>query len=82
MDCHPQFQAQKADLYHQSLNIFIQCHFSKLFFINEFYFSSDEQSLGNGLGPLNELFLGKLDINITKDKKNHVKDHFHINFGQ
>ena len=69
-------------MYYKSFNIFIQNFFSKFFIINEFYFLDGGQNLGNGIRPLGEFLLGKLDVNVIKDKKKYVKDHFYANLSQ
>ena len=56
-------------MHYESFDIFIQCCFSKVFFINKFYLFSDEQSLGGSIRPLDKLFFCKLDVCIVESKE-------------
>ena len=76
VNCYFWSQAQKTNRYYKSLNIFIPHRFGKLFFINKLYFLGDGQSFSCGISFLGKIFLGKLGISVTKDKKEHAKNHF------
>ena len=58
-------------MYHKGFNIFIQSYFSKFFFINEFYFLNNEQSLGGSIGLSNKFWLVKLNVSIIEGKERH-----------
>ena len=69
-------------MYYKNLDIFIQCHFSKFFFVDEFNLADSWKNFFGGIGSPSNLFLGKFDVNINKGKEKHAKNHFYANFGQ
>ena len=59
-------------MHYKSLNIFIQCRFSKFFLINDFELAGGWKGFFGGVGFPGKLFLSKLDVNITKSKERHA----------
>ena len=57
---------------HKSLNILIQRRLSEFFSINDFDSLSNWKDFFGSVDPLDELFLSKLEVNITKDKEGHA----------
>ena len=45
------------------------------------YAFSNEWSFGANINFSDNLFLSKFNVNITKNKKKHAKDHFYADFG-
>ena len=59
-------------MYHKSLNILIQRYFSKFLLIDDFNSASVWKNFIGGVSSSGELFLSKLDVNITKGKKEYA----------
>lgn len=72
---------QSGYMYHKSFEIIIQCHFSKVFFINKFYSFDGGQNLGGGIRSLNKFSFCKQDVCIIKSKEKHAQDYFYTNVG-
>ena len=56
----------------KSLNILIHRRLSKFFSLDDFELAGGWKGFFSDIGSLSKLFLSKLDINITKDKKRHA----------
>ena len=68
-------------MHHKSLNIFIQCHFSKFLSINDFDSAGSWKGFFGGVGSPGKLFLSELDVSIAKGKERHAYNHFHADVG-
>ena len=64
-------------MHHKSLNILIQCRFSKFFSINDFDSAGGWKGFFGDVCSSNKLFLSKSDVSITKGKEKHALNHFH-----
>ena len=59
-------------MHHKSLNIFIQRRLTKFFLINDFDLTGGWKGFFDSVGSLGELFLSKLNVNITKNKETYA----------
>ena len=59
-------------MHYKSLNILIQRRLSKFLSINDFNSAGSWKGFFGSVGSLDELFLSKLDVSITKGKEKHA----------